>query len=196
MPFRNQMNLANKITLARIALVPVFIGLLYFDRYWTNIVATVIYAFTALTDLVDGYLARKRNMVTDLGKILDPVADKVLVTAALVLLVELGRLEAIVVIILIGRDLMIGALRNVAASNGTVIAAGRGGKIKTVFQMIGVGCIIWKNELYGIDIELIGKIIVYASVILSIHSGWTYFKNYSEAYNSQMPEKTEDEEDL
>lgn len=181
MSFRDQMNTANKITLARIAMVPVFIVLLYYDRYWTNIIATVIYTFTALTDLLDGHIARKHNMVTDLGKILDPVADKILVTAALVMLVEMGRLEAVVVIILIGRDLLIGALRNLAASKGTVIAAGRGGKIKTVFQMIGVGMIIWKNELLGLDVLLIGKVIVYASVILSLHSGWVYYKNYDES---------------
>jgi CDP-diacylglycerol--glycerol-3-phosphate 3-phosphatidyltransferase len=185
------MNTANKITLARIALVPVFIILLYFDTYWTNIAATILYTATALTDLVDGYLARKHNMVTDLGKILDPVADKILVTAAFVLLVEMGRLEAVVVIILIGRDLLVGALRNVAANNGTVIAAGRGGKIKTVFQMIGVGCIIWKNELVGLDILLIGKIIVYVSVLLSLHSGWEYFKNYS--LGVRQPAAAEDE---
>ncbi|MGD9808337.1 MAG: CDP-diacylglycerol--glycerol-3-phosphate 3-phosphatidyltransferase [Deferribacterales bacterium] len=196
MPFRNQMNIANKITLARIALVPVFIVLLYFDRYWTNIAATVIYTFTALTDLVDGHIARSRNIVTDLGKILDPVADKILVTAALVLLVELGRLEAVVVIILIGRDLLIGALRNVAATNGTVIAAGRGGKIKTVFQMIGVGAIIWKNPLYSIDVMLIGKLIVYVSVILSLHSGWVYFQNYAKSYRLQQSEQTEDEQHI
>ncbi|PLX69687.1 MAG: CDP-diacylglycerol--glycerol-3-phosphate 3-phosphatidyltransferase [Denitrovibrio sp.] len=181
MPFRNQMNIANKITLARIALVPVFIVLLYFDTFWTNIIAAVIYTITALTDLLDGYLARKHNIVTDLGKILDPVADKILVTAALVLFVEMGRLGAVVVIILIGRDLLIGALRSVAASKGTVIAAGTGGKIKTVFQMIGVGMIIWKNELLGIDIMLIGQLIVYVSVILSLHSGWVYFQNYADA---------------
>lgn len=196
MPFRNQMNIANKITLARIALVPVFIVLLYEDRYWTNIIATVIYTFTALTDLVDGHIARSRNIVTDLGKILDPVADKILVTAALVLLVELGRLNAVVVIILIGRDLLIGALRNVAAANGTVIAAGRGGKIKTVFQMIGVGAIIWKNPLYGVDVMLIGQLIVYVSVILSLHSGWVYFKNYSESYRLQQSEQKADGQDL
>lgn len=192
MPFRGQMNLANKITLARIALVPAFIVLLYFNRYWTNIAATVIFAFTALTDLLDGHLARKHDMVTDLGKILDPVADKILVTAALVLLVELGRLGAVVVIVLIGRDLMISALRNVAASKGTVIAAGTGGKIKTVFQMIGVGCIIWKNELLGVNILLLGQIIVYISVVLSLHSGWVYFRNYAEA-DSQEEEPTENE---
>jgi len=185
------MNIANKITLARIAMVPIFIILLYFDKYWMNIAAAIIYTFTALTDLVDGYLARKHNIVTDLGKILDPVADKILVTAALVLLVEMGRLEAIVVIVLIGRDLLIGALRNVAANNGTVIAAGRGGKIKTVVQMIGVGCIIWKNELFGINIMLIGKIIVYLSVILSLHSGWVYFQNYAKV--AKEPEPMENE---
>jgi len=185
------MNTANKVTLARIALIPVFIVLLYFDTYWTNIVATVIYTFTALTDLVDGYLARKYDQVTDLGKILDPVADKMLVTAALVLLVEMGRLEAVVVIVLIGRDLMISALRNVAASKGTVIAAGRGGKVKTVIQMIGVGCIIWKNSLLGLDILLIGKIIVYVSVIFSLHSAWVYYRNFA---NAQMVKENAENE--
>lgn len=194
MPFRDQMNIANKITLARIALVPVFMVLLYFDTYWTNIIATIVFALTALTDLIDGHIARSRNIVTDLGKILDPVADKVLVTAALVMLVELGRLEAVVVIILISRDLLVGALRNVAASKGTVIAAGAGGKIKTVFQMIGVGMIIWKNEFLGFDIEFIGKLVVYASMVLSIHSGWAYFQNYAQAVRQQQqPETTENE---
>ncbi|MGE4318077.1 MAG: CDP-diacylglycerol--glycerol-3-phosphate 3-phosphatidyltransferase [Deferribacterales bacterium] len=178
MSLSDQMNIANRLTIFRIVLVPVFIGLMYYEQFWTNVIATVIYTVAAVTDYVDGYIARKYNLVTDLGKILDPIADKVLVTSALVVFVELNRLEGIVVIILIARDLAISALRNFAASKGLVIAAGLGGKIKTGFQMVGVGCIIFKNELLGLDIMLIGKVLVYLSVILSIHSAWIYYRNF------------------
>lgn len=178
MSLSDQMNIANKLTLFRIALVPIFIALMYKGLFWTNVLATVIYTIAAVTDYVDGYIARKYNLVTDLGKILDPIADKVLVTAALVVFVELSRLGAIVVIILITRDLAISALRNFAASKGMVIAAGLGGKIKTGFQMVGVGCIIFKDNLFGLNVLLIGQILVYLSVILSLQSAYTYYRNF------------------
>jgi CDP-diacylglycerol--glycerol-3-phosphate 3-phosphatidyltransferase/cardiolipin synthase len=146
-----------------------------------NILATVVFTVASITDFVDGYIARKYNQVTDLGKILDPIADKILVNGAMILLVEMGRIGAVVVIILISRDFVIGALRNFAASKGMVIAAGMGGKVKTVIQMIGVGCLIFKNELMGIDILLIGKVLVYASVALSLYSAWIYYTNFLKA---------------
>lgn len=178
MSLSGQMNTANKLTLFRIVLVPLFIYLMYKQVFWANIVATVIYAIAAITDYVDGYIARKYGMVTDLGKILDPIADKVLVTSALVVFVQFNRLDALVVIILISRDLAISALRNFAASKGMVIAAGIGGKIKTGFQMVGVGCIIFKEHLFGLNILLIGQILVYLSVILSLQSGYTYYRDF------------------
>ena len=183
MRLSDQMNIANRLTIFRIVLVPVFIALMYYGEFWTNILATVIYTIAAVTDYIDGYIARKYNLVTDLGKILDPIADKVLVTSALVVFVELDRLEAVVVIILIARDLAISALRNFAASKGLVIAAGVMGKIKTGFQMVGVGCIIFKNELFGLNILMIGKVLVYMSVILSIHSAWIYYRNFINSEN-------------
>lgn len=178
MSLSGQMNIANRLTIFRIILVPIFIYLMYLQVYWANVVATVVYAVAAITDYVDGYIARKYDLVTDLGKILDPIADKVLVTSALVVFVEFNRLEAVVVIILIARDLAISALRNFAASKGMVIAAGWGGKIKTGFQMVGVGCIIFKENLFGLDILMIGRILVYLSVILSIQSGYTYYRDF------------------
>jgi len=181
MPLSNQLNTANKLTLFRIVLVPLFIVVLYIDTYWMNVLAAVIFAIASFTDFVDGYVARKYNQITDLGKILDPIADKILVSGAMILLVELGRIGAVVVIVLISRDFIIGALRNFAASKGTVIAAGMGGKVKTVIQMIGVGCLIYKNELMGINILMIGQILVYASVVLSIYSAWVYYNNFLEA---------------
>ncbi|MCD8554199.1 CDP-diacylglycerol--glycerol-3-phosphate 3-phosphatidyltransferase [Seleniivibrio sp.] len=179
-----QMNIANWLTIFRIVMVPVFIWLMYLDTFWSDVIATVLYTIAASTDYVDGYIARKYNLITDLGKILDPIADKVLVTATLVVFVELHRLEAVVVIILITRDLAINALRSFAASKGQVIAAGMGGKIKTAFQMVGVGCIIFKNPLFGLDVMLIGKVLVYLSVILSVQSAWVYYRNFIRSENA------------
>ncbi len=178
------MNIANWLTIFRIAMVPVFIWLMYVGGFWIDVLATVLYTIAASTDYVDGYIARKYNLITDLGKILDPIADKVLVTATLVVFVDLQRLEAAVVIVLITRDLAINALRSFAASKGQVIAAGMGGKIKTAFQMVGVGCIIFYNPLFGIDILMIGKILVYLSVILSLHSAWVYYRNFIKSENA------------
>jgi CDP-diacylglycerol--glycerol-3-phosphate 3-phosphatidyltransferase/cardiolipin synthase len=141
----------------------------------TNIIAAVIFTVASLTDFIDGYLARKYNIVTDLGKILDPVADKILVASSLIALMELGRVEGVVVILLLSRDFAVGALRDLSASKGKIIAAGFSGKLKTVFQMIAVGFLIYKNNLIGIDIFFIGKILIYLSVVLSIYSGVEYY---------------------
>jgi CDP-diacylglycerol--glycerol-3-phosphate 3-phosphatidyltransferase/cardiolipin synthase len=159
----------------RVILIPAFLIFLYFDRPMTNIIAAVIFTVASLTDFIDGYLARKYNIVTDLGKILDPVADKILVASSLIALMELGRVEGVVVILLLSRDFAVGALRDLSASKGKIIAAGFSGKLKTVFQMIAVGFLIYKNNLIGIDIFFIGKILIYLSVVLSIYSGVEYY---------------------
>lgn len=168
-------NLPNQLTILRVVLIPAFLIFLYFDRPMTNVIAAIIFTIASITDFVDGYLARKYNIVTDLGKILDPVADKILVASSLIALMELGRVEGVVVILLLSRDFAVGALRDLSASKGKIIAAGFSGKLKTVFQMIAVGFLIYKNDLVGIDIFFIGKILIYLSVLLSIYSGIEYY---------------------
>ncbi|UOD34336.1 CDP-diacylglycerol--glycerol-3-phosphate 3-phosphatidyltransferase [Deferribacteraceae bacterium V6Fe1] len=172
---KNFFNLPNQLTMLRVILIPAFLIFLYFDRPMTNIIAAVIFTVASLTDFIDGYLARKYNIVTDIGKILDPVADKILVASSLIALMELGRVEGVVVILLLSRDFAVGALRDLSASKGKIIAAGFSGKLKTVFQMIAVGFLIYKNNLIGIDIFFIGKILIYLSVVLSIYSGVEYY---------------------
>lgn len=172
------MNLANIITALRIFSVPVILAFLYFDKSVFNVIACVVYTFFAVTDYVDGYIARKYDMVTDLGKILDPVADKIFVAAMMIALIDLGRLEAFVLIIILTRDFAVGALRNLAASKGIIIAAGSAGKWKTGFQMTGVGFIIYKNSLLGLPILLMGKLMVYISLVFCLYSAWEYFRNY------------------
>jgi CDP-diacylglycerol--glycerol-3-phosphate 3-phosphatidyltransferase/cardiolipin synthase len=174
----SEFNLANKLTIIRILAVPVFLVVLYFDKPYFNILACVLFAAAAVTDYVDGYIARKYEMVTDLGKILDPVADKILVAASMIALVEMGRLEGAVLMFILTRDFAVGALRNLASSKGVIIAAGNAGKWKTGFQMVGVGCLIWKNELFGLDVLFVGKLLVYISLIFSIYSAVEYFRGY------------------
>lgn len=175
---KSKCNLPNLMTIGRILLIPFLILFLYFDRQSTNIVSCIIFIIASVTDFVDGYVARKYNIVTDLGKIIDPAADKILVASALVVLVDLGRVSAIVVIILLARDFAVGALRDLSASRGKIIAAGRSGKLKTLFQMLAVGFLIYKGKLLWIDTFFVGTILIYIAVILSVYSGIEYFIKY------------------
>ena len=135
------MNLPNKLTVMRVILIPFFVAALLYDNgssQTMRIVANVIFIVASLTDLFDGKIARKYNLVTNFGKFMDPLADKLLVCSALICLIQLGQLPAWVVIIIISREFIISGFRLVAADNGIVIAASYWGKFKTTFQMIAV----------------------------------------------------------
>ncbi len=135
------MNLPNKLTVMRVILIPFFVVALLYDNgssQTMRIVANVIFIVASLTDLFDGKIARKYNLVTNFGKFMDPLADKLLVCSALICLIQLGQLPAWVVIIIISREFIISGFRLVAADNGIVIAASYWGKFKTTFQMIAV----------------------------------------------------------
>lgn len=135
------MNLPNKLTVMRVILIPFFVAALLYDNgssQTMRIVANVIFIVASLTDLFDGKIARKYNLVTNFGKFMDPLADKLLVCSALICLIQLGKLPAWVVIIIISREFIISGFRLVAADNGIVIAASYWGKFKTTFQMIAV----------------------------------------------------------
>lgn len=130
------MNLPNKLTLLRIVLVPIFVVVLYLNFPYNNLVALAIFILASLTDLLDGKIARKYHLVTDFGKFMDPIADKLLVTAALLVFVDWHMMPAWVAIVVIAREFIVSALRLVAASNGRVIAAGWSGKVKTASTMV------------------------------------------------------------
>ena len=162
------MNLPNKLTMLRVILIPFFVvfmlGSLLGDAdKW---IALGIFIAASLTDLLDGKIARKYNLVTDFGKLMHPLADKLLVSAALICLCEMGRLAAWIVIIIISREFIISGLRQIAADNGIVIAASYWGKYKTTFQMIMI-CLLIVN----IDVlSLISAIVTWIAVILTIVS--------------------------
>lgn len=159
------MNLPNKLTIFRCILIVPFVVLLL-NGY--DLIATVIFVVASLTDLLDGKIARKHNLVTNFGKFMDPLADKLLVCSALICLVEMGRLEAWIVCIIIAREFIISGFRLIASDNGIVIAASYWGKFKTTFQMIMV-IVLMLNFQNNIMI-IIGEVLVWISLALTVIS--------------------------
>ena len=174
------MNLPNGLTVARICMIPFFIAVYYIGFTGWNYAAAAIFILASLTDLFDGMLARKMGCVSNFGKLMDPMADKLLVTAALLILMEWGKTSALVSVILIGREFIISGFRLLAATAGVVIAAGWVGKVKTVLQLVGISCILLENPLFAMAGIPIGEILLYISVALSIWSCMEYImKNKS-----------------
>ena len=168
------MNLPNKLTIARMCMVPLFMVALMFNTDSSRILATVIFALASLTDMLDGQIARKYNMVTNFGKLMDPLADKVLTAAAMICLVELGDLAAWIAVLIIFREYLITGLRSVAASENIVVAANIWGKVKTVCQMFALMFLMLKPQIVAVCGINIGLWLMYAAVILTVYSGLDY----------------------
>ena len=163
------MNLPNKLTVMRVILIPFFVAALLYENgssQTMRIVANVIFIVASLTDLFDGKIARKYNLVTNFGKFMDPLADKLLVCSALICLIQLGQLPAWVVIIIISREFIISGFRLVAADNGIVIAASYWGKFKTTFQMIAVILMIFNIPV----LATVTMIMLVIAVVLTVIS--------------------------
>ena len=173
------MNLPNKLTIFRVILIPFFLIFLYTD-FWGNAnsyIAIAIFIIASLTDLLDGKIARKYNLVTNFGKFMDPLADKLLVCSAMIALVDLGKLQGWIVIIIIAREFIISGFRLIASDIGVVIAASYWGKFKTTFQMIMI--ILLTLDLQLPYMSVVNNVIVYIALALTIISLLDYiFKNY------------------
>ena len=172
------LNLPNSITLSRIAIVPVILLLAAMETKWSCFFATLFFVVAALSDLVDGYLARKNNLITSLGKFLDPLADKVLVSSVLIMFVELAWVPAWIVIVIICRDLMVTGLRAVASDEGVVIAADKYGKWKTTLQMIALVPLLLHHDWFGLPLISLGTMLLYVSLFLTVFSGVNYFVQF------------------
>lgn len=183
-----KINLPNKLTLIRIAMIPVFVVLMYFTNLWCQLAAAAVFISASVTDYLDGNIARKNNLVTNFGKFADPIADKMLVMSAFVMLVAQGRMPAWVCIIFLAREFTVSGFRLVAAGGGKVIAAGMLGKIKTVTQMIAAVMLIlfvpcsgemdamlgWLGDVG----QLIANIMMYVMTVMTVWSGADYiYKN-------------------
>ena len=164
------MNLPNKLTIMRVILIPFFVFFLlspYFPAYG-NYIAVAIFIVASLTDMLDGKIARKYNLVTNFGKFMDPLADKLLVCSAMICLIELDRLAAWIVIVIIAREFIISGFRLVASDNGVVIAASYWGKFKTTFQMLMVIVLILDIQMPFF--QILGTVLTYVALILTVVS--------------------------
>jgi CDP-diacylglycerol---glycerol-3-phosphate 3-phosphatidyltransferase len=176
------LNVPNLLTMARVAAIPLVLWLMWQDTRETNFWAMILYSAAAVTDFIDGWLARKMGLTSLLGKFLDPLADKLIVLATLVLMVEQGRVPAWAVIIIAARELSVTALRTIAMSEGVVIAASRGGKDKTAVQMVAVLALILHDSYYMdygfwegiVDMNAVGLGLLYLSVFFTITSAGEY----------------------
>lgn len=169
------MNLPNKLTVGRVIAVPFFIAAYMYGYY---VAAFVLFIAASLTDMLDGKIARKYNLVTNFGKIMDPLADKILVYSAFCLMVEDGLVPAWMLIVILAREFAIAGMRTVAASEGIVIAAGMSGKIKTVLQMIAVPFLLLSTAVtnteihYYVNLAALG--FLWASLVMTVYSGIEY----------------------
>lgn len=171
------MNLANKITMSRIFLLPVFLFFVFEQIHYGQFIAAGIFILAAATDGLDGYVARKQKKVTTLGKLLDPLADKLLVMSALVSLVAKAALPAWIAIVIIAREFAVTGLRSVAAAEGRVIAASRFAKVKTVTQIVAIVAVILNNYPFSLINFPFTQISLWVAVIFTILSGVDYFRD-------------------
>lgn len=168
------MNLANKITLLRVLMIPIFMIILLSDLKWNNYIAAGIFIVASITDTLDGYIARSKNQVTSFGKFVDPLADKLLVTTALVCLIEMGKVPAWIVIIILAREFTITGFRTIAASEGVTIDASPLGKIKTITQLVAIISLLINNYPFRLINFPFDKVMLYISLFFTLLSGIEY----------------------
>jgi cardiolipin synthase (CMP-forming) len=177
-------NVAMWLTWARIGMIPLVVGVFYLPNAWLgihskNVVACALFVVAALTDAFDGWVARKYGLSTRLGAFLDPVADKLMVSAALIVLLSLDRVDAFVALIIVGREITISALREWMAHVGASasVAVNWIGKMKTILQMVAIGLLLFHDRLFGlIDIHMLGTALIYIAAALTVYSMFYYLK--------------------
>ena len=178
------MNLPNKLTVGRMIAVPFFIAAYMLEFY---IVAFVLFVAASVTDFFDGYLARKHNLVSNFGKIMDPLADKILVYSAFCLMVDDNTIAGWMLIVILAREFVVAGMRTVAASEGIVIAAAMSGKIKTVLQMIAVPLLLFvpvlEGSAAGYVVNFAAQIFLWGSLIMTVYSGIEYVMKNKEVFS-------------
>lgn len=173
------MNLANILTVSRIISVPVIAALLYYESFVNSLIAAFLFLIATITDYLDGYLARRMNMESDLGKLLDPMADKLLVSTVLIMLIPLGRVSAWMVALMIGRELAVTGLRGIASEKSVVISASWLGKYKTAFQCVAIIPILVHYTILTLQFQVAGEFLLWIAFFFTMWSGWDYIAGYS-----------------
>ena len=176
---RNQiLTLPNGVTAIRILAIPVILILLFTSGRLYQLIAALFFLSAAITDTLDGYLARRRGMVTSLGKFLDPLADKLLIVTALIALIPARNIPAWMVIVIVGREIAVTGLRGIAASQEIVISASTLGKYKTVFEVASIALLILDRTYFSVDCRLWGMVFLWVALVIAVLSGFDYFKKF------------------
>jgi len=171
-------NIPNALTVLRIGVIPALFLLLLSPGPVGSLVIAILFVFAALTDILDGYLARKYHIETVVGKFLDPIADKLIINAAMILMIPIGRIPAWVVVIIIMRDFIVDGIRSIASSDGLIIQASTLAKQKTLCQNFAVSALMIHYPLFGADAHAVGTVILYVALVLSLLSGFDYLMKY------------------
>ena len=175
-------SLPNLITYLRILAIPAVLAVMQHDSRWNAFLAAILFGLASATDALDGYLARRMNLTSVIGKLLDPLADKLIVTGTLVMLVDLGRVSAWLVVLILAREMLVTGLRSIAAGEGVVIAARDLGKQKTAFQMVGIWCLLvhYRYTVLGGEVSFhkVGLICLLLSVGFSLVSAFDYVRGF------------------
>ena len=173
--FQNLFSGPNQLTLFRIAAVPIIIILMLFPNRICAFIAALLFSAAAITDYLDGFLARKRDQVTTLGTVMDPVADKLLVSSAFIMLVSPGWVPAWMACIIIGRELAVTGLRNIIAEKGEDLSASNLGKYKTGFQIAAIIPLMIHYPFWGLNVQVVGNLFLWGALVFTIWSGADYF---------------------
>lgn len=171
-------NLPNLLTGIRILAIPVVVLLLFFPGPVASFLGALVFAIAGATDFFDGFFARRQRLTSKFGKFMDPLADKLLVTAALIMLIPLGRAPAWMAFVIIGRELAVTGLRAIAASDGVILAPDRWGKAKTFLQMVALTCLILHYPYQAVDFQRLGIALLWVAMIVTVTSGVGYFLNF------------------
>lgn len=174
----SQLNLPNSLSIIRIGTAPVLVVLLLSPGKTLSVVSAIIFTLVCITDWLDGYLARKRGIITSLGKFLDPLADKILITTAFIMLIPLGRVPAWMVALMISREIAVTGLRAIASNAGVLISASRLGKFKTISQIVCLVPLMIHYTFFGLDFHLAGMALLVIAFVLTMWSGVDYFLNF------------------
>lgn len=168
----------NYLTISRVAMIPLIMFFLFFEGKFASFMACVIFIIASITDWYDGYLARKEHSVTSFGKFLDPLADKLLVMATMIMLIPLDRIDAWIVVLILGREITITGLRGIASAEGIVIAASPLGKYKTGFQIAALIGLTMHYTYYGFNFQFWGTLLLWIALALTLWSGFDYMKKF------------------
>jgi CDP-diacylglycerol--glycerol-3-phosphate 3-phosphatidyltransferase len=183
---KNPLNLPNSLTLFRLVCIPAVVICLYFPGRAASFLAALFFGLAFVTDFLDGYFARRYGDVTNLGKFLDPLADKILVSVTMIMLISLHRIPVWVVMLIIAREMAVTGLRGIAVVEGVVIPASALGKYKTLSQALTTLCLCLHYEYFGVNFHTVGMVLLWVALFLTLWSGWAYFQTF---YRLLFPRK-------